>query len=441
MVLCSLLFYVGLGHGLDRTDFVKLIALHGGLFFCCAKLIWFEKRNFKFLLVAGILFRIVFLWAEPKLSQDFYRFIWDGELIKNGINPYVHAPNDLIGTSNLAIANSDGLYRGMGELSAQHFSNYPPLNQVIFAIAAFLGGGSILGSVMVMRLFIIAADLGVLYFTRTLLERSGSPPHMAFWYFLNPLVIIELTGNLHFEGVMLFFFVWAMYLISRGKWMVAAPIYALSIMAKLVPILFIPVFLRHFGLKKGIGFYFITGIACLLLLLPFYSRVFIDNYSETLGLWFSNFEFNASIYNVVKKIGVARFGAKPWELVKSYGRTMALGVIGIALLLAFFRKNENFGTLLKSMLWILASYLFLSSTVHPWYIVFLLLLGIFTAHGFPVLWTLMVILSYWAYSNPGYRENLWLMAIEYLVVFGYLIYELTLKDRKKLYFFKKFGAT
>ena len=63
---------------------------------------------------------------------------------------------------------------------------------------------------------------------------------MVFWYFLNPLVIIELTGNLHFEGVMLFFFVCALYLISKKKWLLATPFYAASIMVKLVPILFLP---------------------------------------------------------------------------------------------------------------------------------------------------------------------------------------------------------
>ncbi|TAI48009.1 polyprenol phosphomannose-dependent alpha 1,6 mannosyltransferase MptB [Flagellimonas allohymeniacidonis] len=439
-VLGSLLFYVSFAYDLNRTDFVKLITLYAGMSFLCLKLIQFEKRNFKFLLISGLLFRLVFLWMEPNLSQDFYRFIWDGELIKNGINPYIHLPKDLILQNNLPISNADQLFAGMGELSAKHFSNYPPLNQIIFTIAAFFGGGSIPGSVIAMRLLIIMADIGVLLFAGKLLKHLNLSPDFAFWYFLNPLVIIELTGNLHFEGVMLFFFVWALYLVSKGKWRVAAPVYALSIMTKLVPILFLPLFLRYFGIKKSIGFYFFTGTACLLLLLPFYSSVFVDNYSETVGLWFSNFEFNAGLYNLVKHIGTTYFDAKPWELIKSYGKVMVLAVIGITLVLAFFRKNEHFNTLLKSMLWVLACYLFLSSTVHPWYIVFLLVLGIFTKYRFPLVWSITVMLSYWAYSNPDYTENLWLLLIEYLAVFGVMIYELTAKEGKKLDFFKKLGA-
>nr|WP_299346378.1 mannosyltransferase [Allomuricauda sp.] len=436
-ILGSILFYAAFAYDLDRADFIKLIMLYAGAFFFCYKLIQLEKWNLKFLLVAGVLFRMVFLFAEPNLSQDFFRFIWDGELIKNGINPYVHLPKDLILDDGLPISNAQELFLGMGELSAKHFSNYPPLNQLVFTIAAFLGGGSILGSIITMRLFIIAADLGVLYFGIKLLEHLKVTSHMMFWYFLNPLVIIELTGNLHFEGVMLFFFVWALYLIGKGKWVASAPIYALSIMTKLVPILFLPVFLRYFGIKKSIGFYVLTGGSCLLLLLPFYSQVFIDNYSETVGLWFSNFEFNASTYNLIKKIGISYFDAKPWELVKSYGRIMALSVIGITLLLSFLRKNENLNVLIKSMLWVLTCYLFLSSTVHPWYVVFLLVLGVFSNYRFPMVWTATIFLSYWAYSNPEYQENLWLLLLEYLIVFGYLIYELTLKRGKKLDFFKK----
>lgn len=438
-VFGSLLFYYSFSYDLERSDFIKLLMLYGGLCYFYFKLIQFEKWNFKFLLIAGILFRLVFLFAKPSLSQDFYRFIWDGKLIKNGINPYLYTPNTLIEQSKLIIANARQLHEGMGDLSARHYSNYPPLNQCIFAISTFLGNGSILGSLIAMRLFIIGADLGILYFGRRLLQNLGKSNHLAFWYFLNPLVIIELTGNLHFEGVMLFFFVWAMYLISIKKWKLAAPIYALSILLKLVPILFLPLFLKHLGFKKSALFYSLIGVTCIAFLLPFYSSEFIANYSQTVGLWFSNFEFNASVYNIVKKIGVLYFDAKPWELVKSYGSLIPKVIITLALLLTFFRENKDLKTLLGSMLILLSSYYFLSSTVHPWYIIFLLILGVFTNYRFPIVWSALVILSYYAYANPDFKENLWLLAIEYCLVLGYLGYEVFKNRNIKSRFRKKFN--
>ncbi|MGX1931264.1 mannosyltransferase [Flagellimonas sp. 2504JD4-2] len=435
--LGSILFYISLAYDLNRADFPKLLSLFVALFILHYKLIQFQKWNFKFLLISGILFRLVLLLAEPNLSQDFYRFIWDGELIKNGINPYLNIPNKLITQSHLPIANAQQLFDGMGSLSARHFSNYPPLNQIVFTIAAFLGGGSVLGSIIIMRLTIILADLGILYFGRKLLQKLNKSNHMAFWYFLNPLVIIELTGNLHFEGVMLFFFVWSMYLIAERKWLAAAPVYAMSIMVKLVPILFLPLFVRYFGFKKSTLFYLVVGICSVLLLLPFYSNVFVDNYSETVGLWFSNFEFNAGIYNLVKHLGVNFFDAKAWILVKDYGKLIALIVVASTVLIAFLRKNENLSTLITSMLVVLTLYYLLSSTVHPWYVIFLLVLTIFTEYRYAIVWSLFVILSYWAYSNPDYDESLWLLAIEYIAVIGFLIYEIMAKGGKKLHFFKK----
>ncbi|WP_223826635.1 glycosyltransferase 87 family protein [Flagellimonas sp. S3867] len=437
LVLGSILFYTSFAYDLNREDFPKLISLVAAVFFLHYKLIQLQKWNFKFLLISGILFRLVFLLAEPNLSQDFYRFIWDGELIKNGVNPYLDVPNNLILQPHLPISNAQQLFDGMGSLSAKHFSNYPPLNQIIFTIAAFLGGGSILGSVIVMRLTIVLADLGILYFGRKLLQKLNKSNHMAFWYFLNPLVIIELTGNLHFEGVMLFFFVWSLYLIADKKWLAAAPIYAMSIMIKLVPILFLPLFVKYFGFKKSVLFYIMVGASCVLLLLPFYSSSFIDNYSETVGLWFSNFEFNSSIYNLVKHIGITFFDAKPWILIKDYGKWMAIIVVITAVLIAFLRKNQKMGTLITSMLMVLTTYYFLSSTVHPWYIIFLLVLAIFTEYRYAIVWSLLVILSYWAYSNSDFTESFWLLAIEYIAVMGFLIYEIVVKGGKKLHFFKK----
>lgn len=435
MVLLSILFYISFGHHLDRTDFVKLLSLYLALFFLCYKLIQFEKWNFKFLAISGTIFRLMLLFAEPNLSQDFYRFIWDGQLINNGLSPYLHLPKDLIIQNGQLMHNAAELVSGMGSLSASNYSNYPPLNQFIFAMSTWLSGKSVVGSVLVMRTVIIISDLGILYFGRKLLQKLNKSTHLIFWYFLNPLVVLELTGNLHFEGVMLFFFIWSMYLLCSKKWLLAAIVYALSISIKLVPLLFLPLFLKYFGFKKSMLFFAVVGITTVLLVLPFYSPDFANNYMETVGLWFSNFEFNAGLYNAIKKVAVS-FDAKPWELIKDYGKITPIVVIASVVLFTFFRDNKKISSLLTSMLWVLTIYYFLSATVHPWYIIFLVVLSLFTEFRFPLVWSLTVILSYWAYSNAGFKENYWLLSVEYIAVYGFMFYEIVRLHNKKILFSK-----
>lgn len=419
-------FYYTFAYHLERTDFIKLLTLFAALFFLCFKLIQFEKWNFKFLLICGVIFRFVFLLTEPNLSQDYYRFIWDGQLILDGINPYLFTPDTLMDRSDFFLANAQELHNGMGALSARHFSNYPPFNQFIFAIAAFLGGKSIMGTVVVLRTIIILSDIGIFYFGRKLLKKINRSPHVIFWYFLNPLIIIELTGNLHFEGVMLFFFIWGLYLLSVKRWALAAVPYALSICVKLVPLIFLPLFLTYFKWKQSLLFYTIIGVISLVLTLPFFAPEFINNYSDTVGLWFSNFEFNAGFYNGLKKIAV-QFDAKPWELIKSYGKLTAYALIIISLLFTFLAKNQKLSNLISNMLWILTIYYFLSATVHPWYIVFLVLLSIFTEYRFTVIWSAAIVLSYYAYAQIEFKEHMGLLAVEYISVYGFLVYEIISK--------------
>jgi len=437
MVLLSIILYNILAFDFQRENFVKLAALFLGLVILCYKLIEFEKLNYNFLLFTGIAFRVIFLLVSPNLSQDFYRFIWDGELVSNGFNPYLKTPNQIIEEGNIFIDNAIELYRGMGELSAKHFSNYPPLNQIIFAISAYIGGKSILFSTVIMRLFIISADIGIVIIGRKLLKKLNLSTHLIFWYFLNPLVILELTGNLHFEGVMLFFFLWAIYLISKDNWKIGGILYALSISIKLVPLLFLPVFFRHLGFKKSALFYTTVGITTIALLTPFYSSQFINNYSQTIGLWFSNFEFNASIYNLIKYISVNYYEAKPWELIKSYGKVTPLIVIFLVALFSLLKKHQNLTSVFTSMLWILTIYYFIATTVHPWYVIFLILLSIFTNYRYPLLWSALVIFSYWAYANPDYKEHLGILLFEYILVYAFMFYELFKLHNKKQVFCKK----
>jgi len=170
--------------------------------------------------------------------------------------------------------------------------------------------------------------------------------------------------------------------------------------------------------------------------MPFWSSEFVNNYTETIGLWFSNFEFNAGLYNAIEQFGL-QIDLKPWELIKSYGRITPYVTILIVLIFTLFRKNQNLPVLISSMLWILTSYYFLASTVHPWYIIFLVLLTVFTHYRFALVWSLLVILSYYAYSQEGFKENLGLLAIEYILVYGFIIFEIFRLKGQKLLFRKK----
>nr|WP_282113215.1 mannosyltransferase [Maribacter stanieri] len=430
LAVLSFVFYYTFAYHLQRTDFVKLLTLFVALFFFCFKLIQFEKLNFRFLLGLGIIFRLVFLFTEPNLSQDFYRFIWDGHLVANGDNPYLHTPDDLIKNMVSIIPNADVLYDGMGSLSARHYSNYPPLNQLLFALASFIGGKSIFGSLLVLRITIILADIGVFYFGRRLLKNLNKSPHLIFWYFLNPLVIVELTGNLHFEGVMLFFFILSMFLLSINKWKIAGIVMACSISVKLVPLLFLPLFFKYLGWKKSIIFYSIIGITSIVLFLPFNTPEFIDNYTKTISLWFSNFEFNSSIYNIAKKIAI-HFDAKPWEFIKEYGKVTPVLTIVTVVLFTLLPKKYDLNRVLWSMMWVMTIYYFISTTVHPWYPIFLVLLSIFTTYRYAIIWSAAIVLSYFAYSQADFNENLWLLGIEYTSVFGFIVYEIVTHHNKK----------
>lgn len=443
--LISSLFYVAFAYDLVRSDSTKLILLYVALFLFAFKIIKTTGFKFKLLVIFSIVFRLLFLFATPNLSQDFYRFIWDGHMALEGFNPYLYTPDYIINQAGTKIKSAQELYNGMGSLSASHFTNYPPINQLCFVLANLFPGQSILSSVIGLRLIIIAADIGTLYLGKKLLERLKLPSSRIFWYILNPFIIIELTGNLHFEGVMIFFLVWSLYLLHSGKWKWAAVIFASSISVKLIPLMLLPLFFNHFkrsqehskptifldtiknlNLQRLVAFYTIVISTIILLFIPFFSMEFVNNYSKTVGLWFGNFEFNASIYYLARAIGYAITGYNEIAII---GKILPVISILIILGFSFFKDNSNLPKLITSMLLALTLYLFLSTTVHPWYIATLVILSVFTNYKFPLVWSLVVVLSYLAYTNTTFSENLWVIGLEYSIVFTAFIWEVVLKKR------------
>jgi len=435
-----MLLYFLFAYFLERSDFLNLLLLYSGLFYAAWKIIQHTKFNFWIWAVIGITARVLFLPSIPNLSQDFYRFIWDGRLLVLGINPYIFSPEQLANgllkatepTSLEAISNAKILIQGMGSLNASHYSNYPPINQLCFALAALFAKTSILGSVVVLRIIIIGADLGILYFGKKLLERLNLPAKNIFWYFLNPFIIIELTGNLHFEGVMLFFVIWSLYMLDKKRWVLAAILLGVSVSVKLLPLLFLPLFYKYLApeglFKKGFWkmkkFYWLTLVTIVFTFAPFASKTFISNFSATIGLWFQSFEFNASVYYIIRWIGFQTVG---WNIIATVGLILPMVVFICIVLLAVFRKYNTTQKLITGILLAVSIYFLLATTVHPWYIATPVLLSVFTKYKFPLLWSFMICFSYAAYGANGFNENLLLVAIEYSVVISVALWEIFIK--------------
>ena len=295
----STFLYIFFAFFLERTAFNKLFFLWFSLFGCFYFLMKSKTISIRNLIGLAVFFRIIFLFATPNLSQDFYRFIWDGRMIFEGFNPYMSLPETYIKQGIQPIKEAFQLYNGMGELNGSHYTNYPPINQLCFLIAALFASKSIYSAIIVLKIIIISADIGILYIGTKLLKRMHLPIKNIFWYVLNPFIIIELTGNLHFEGIMIFFLVWSLYLLHIGKWQLSAVILALSVSIKLIPLIFLPLFFQYFTQKKTLGhglwdftkFCLVVLGSVLLLFAPFLSPEFILNFANTINLWFQNFEF------------------------------------------------------------------------------------------------------------------------------------------------------
>lgn len=431
-IASSILYYLFAYH-LERTSFYQVLFLWSGLFIGYYFLIHNNRKySFKSLAILAILFRLIFLIAIPNLSQDFYRFIWDGRLILEGLNPYISLPEVFIRENLLPIAEAKELYAGMGPMNGSHYTNYPPLNQFCFFIAALLSSKSIWGAAIVFRLQIILADIGILYFGAKLLKLLNKNTKLIFLYILNPFIIIELTGNLHFESVMLFFLVTSLYFLQQKKWILAAFLLAFSVSIKLIPLLFLPIFLKWFltdkqgkiqwdSINKLVLFYAIVIITIAVLFIPFLSSTLIESYSSSVGLWFKNFEFNASFYYVFREIGYLFRG---YNEIAVIGKIMPVLTVIFLLATSLFKRNKTTVEVITSMLFALSFYYFTTTTMHPWYLATPLILCVFTNYRFPVIWSFVIILSYQAYANTPWKENLWIIAIEYVILYSFLIYEI-----------------
>lgn len=421
---------------LERTAFEPFIQSMGLLFLAYGGLLLLVLRRklpsvpmfgWQGIVILGIALRILAWLALPELSDDYFRFIWDGRLYNHGVNPFLQVPQDYMADPDAAaqLGLTQELYDGLN--SPAFFTIYPPVLQGIFILATALFPTSIYGAVLIMKLFILLAEMGTLFLLIQMLKHLNLRPVLVAWYALNPLVIVELCGNCHFEGLMICFLLASIWLLWQGKtWLATVP-FALAVCTKLLPLMLLPLFLRRLGWGRAIAFGTLVGSLTALMFLPIFDLETLTHMLDSVELYFANFEFNASVWYLIKALFGDQFKGNPLATVGSY---LGMATLIFILLYAFLEPRPSLHTLPKGMLWVFLIYLSLASVVHPWYVLVMVALASVTPYRFPMVWTLLLPLTYYTYRTTAYEESLLLVLVEYGVLLLFILGERWWRVRK-----------
>lgn len=379
-----------------------------------------SKFSFWWLLGFGVLFRVSTFFFDPQWSEDGIRFLWDGELLLQGQNPYLLTPAQVQEQQGeMEAGYRTQLFQELN--SPNYYSVYPPLNQALFWGAAQFAQGHLEKGYWALRLLLLLGEVGVFSLLWWLLARFDLPQKQIIFYWFNPLVILELVGNLHFEGLVLFFLLASLAALSRQKLGYAGILWGLAIGMKLLPLLFAPAFLFWKQTRKSVGFWGMAIGISLLCFLPLLFDGAWQNFLQSLQLYQGKFEFNASVFYLLRALGNWLVGYNAIGLITKFG--MAITVAGL-IWMSWKRSQATNQGFVELLVQLYLLYFLLQPVVHPWYLLPGSGLSVLTRQWTFLLWSFGAIFSYQAYSqNPVQEQALFLMLEYGLVLLGlYLDY-------------------
>lgn len=417
----SLIGYWLMAYQFKRTDHLAMLTVYVLLFVIG---IWLtvrlgkKKKLWPVLFITGLCFRITFLWVNPHLSDDYFRFTWDGELLVEGESPFSFKPQEyreyfqgdslkLRKFKELYLAHSEEFPEGIN--SKNYHSVYPPVSQMVFAVSSLIGSPN-RGNIVVMRLLMLLAEVISFFLIRRLLLAKAKALWLAGFYWLNPLVIIELTGNLHFEGFAITFILLALHYLGQKKTSAAGIALSLAICTKLNPLFLIGAVFKKIDLKKLMLF---GALSVGLSLIAFALILDIEtfwNFKNSSGLYFTWFEFNTGFFYLARELGMSLAGVDITSKISLIFPTITVLLFGKLLLSA-----DKMG-IPERLLLLYVVYFAFTPIVHPWYISLLIPLALLSGKLYPILWSLLIFFTYTAYGDV-YGESYWIIGIEYTLVY------------------------
>ena len=392
---------------------------------------WWEDGALKIVLPTAVLFRLVLVPAEPSLSDDIYRYMWDGRVQVSGINPYSQPP----------------IFPDLSALKDQwhplinnpHISTiYGPPAQILFAVV-----DCIWHSPQAFKAAFVLLDVTTILLLALLLKAHGRPKMWVVAYAWNPLVIVESAHSGHLDALPVMLTVLTAFLWAK-RWPVAAwGALAVAAMVKPYALLLAPLLLKKKPLAGG-GVFIAVSVGLLIPYLGAGERLVVG-----LGAYAGAWRFNDSLFAIIDAVmdssllnaGSLSSWAKDWlagwgVYGDHVGDGMAAKIVVGVLLMAIVSSVAWRGKrLMFQFLAITAALLFLAPAVNPWYLTWMVPWLCFLPVPALILWTGLAPLSYHVLSGWA-QTGVWselgiLRWVEYVPVFAGLVWHLALWWRSK----------
>src|SRR6266567_2694525 len=258
--LLIVLYRVGLQSrdGADILWFIK-VAFVQSIFYLVA--VWLILRartspsTLVLTLILATLFRLSILFAPPYLSDDIYRYVWDGRVQAAGINPYRYIPSD----QTLAELRDNTIYPKMNRRDSAH-TIYAPVAEVIFFLTTRVSE-----SVTWMKTTMVLFEALGIWAIAQLLASLGLPRQRLLIYAWHPLAIWEFAGSGHLDAIIIAFLGLALLARRRHAEIATGVALASATLVKFFPGVLLPPLYKRWNWKMPLVF----AIAIVVAYLPY----------------------------------------------------------------------------------------------------------------------------------------------------------------------------
>jgi hypothetical protein len=212
-----------------------------------------DRFTFPIILAVAIACRLAALFAEPYLSSDIYRYVWDGIVQHAHISPYRYVPGNPV-LAFLRALHQD-IFDNINRRDYAH-TIYPPVAQALFYLITWISP-----TVTFMKTVMVLFEGITMYTLVTLLHYLGVRREQTLLYAWCPLLIWEIAGSGHLDSAAIAFITLALLARYRKQPILTGLFLAIAVLLKLYPLVLFPALYRRGDWKMPAAFAAIIAIA------------------------------------------------------------------------------------------------------------------------------------------------------------------------------------